>query len=93
MLGRILGIGAVIVIGLVALKLLFVLLPALLHGVFALLGIAGTIIWIVALIDIVLRSFSSTTTKVLWFVAVFFTHIFGAIAYFLLGRRAGNVYA
>lgn len=78
----ILGIIA-LVIGLVlAIKLLAILF----HGVVFLIGIAATVIWVLALAHIVITPFQNLGTKILWFVLVFFTHIFGAIIYFLFGR-------
>ena len=81
----ILGIIAVVVGAVLAFKLLVILI----HGLGWLLGIAATVLWVGALVHIAFSQFSSLGAKVFWFVVVLFTHVFGAISYFLLGRPRG----
>lgn len=94
---RFLGVVGAIVLALFALRLVFTLLGHLLsflfHGVWGLLGLVGTIAWIIALVDIVLQKDLSTGAKIGWFLLVLFTHVFGAVIYFLFGRRRTGVYA
>lgn len=55
------------------------------------LGIACTIFWIIMIIDVVRRNFSSTLTKIVWLLIVIFTHIVGAVIYFFIGRPMGTL--
>ncbi|MGO8673832.1 MAG: PLDc N-terminal domain-containing protein [Capsulimonadaceae bacterium] len=92
MLKKILGGLAVVAVAYFAIRLVFFVLALLTHLVISIVGhaliIVTTIIWIVALIDIAMRRFDNTGTKVLWFLLVLFTQIIGAVLYFLFGRRA-----
>jgi hypothetical protein len=50
------------------------------------LGLLATVFWLWMLID-VLTSNRPTNEKILWFLVVFFLHLIGAVAYFLIARR------
>lgn len=82
-----LGIVAIVIGLVVAIKLLLFLM----HVVGVLIWVAAMIIWIAALAHIVFTPFSNLGTKIIWFAVVFFTYVFGAIAYFLFGRPRGVV--
>jgi hypothetical protein len=77
-----LGIVAVIVGAIIAFKVLFILF----HLVGWLIAIGGTVIWIAALVHIAFSQFSSSAAKAIWFIIVLFTHVIGALIYFVLGR-------
>ncbi len=53
------------------------------------LGILASLFWLWMLID-VLVSNRPTNEKILWFLVVFFLHLIGAVAYFVIARRSGS---
>ncbi|MES2464127.1 MAG: PLD nuclease N-terminal domain-containing protein [Armatimonadota bacterium] len=57
-----------------------------LSGIFAL---AGTIFWIVMLVDAVRREFRDSTMKLVWILILVFTNLLGAIIYYFVGRPTG----
>jgi len=89
MLKNVLGIIALVIGAILAVKVLLVLF----HLVGILIVSIGTIVWIAALVHICLQQFPAPINKILWFVAVFFTHVLGAIVYFLFGRPAKSLVA
>jgi hypothetical protein len=76
------------VIGVVILcALAFKALIILLHVMGMALGVVCTVIWVGALLHILFNETLPTMSKVIWFAVVFFTHVVGAVLYFLFGRR------
>ena len=64
----------------------FKLIVFLFHAVGTLLSIAAIVVWIGALVHIAVSQFSSFGSKAFWFLVVLFTHVVGAVLYFLFGR-------
>ncbi len=54
-------------------------------GIFALISLAGFIFWLWMLIDL-LKSKSSSGTKILWVILMLFLWVLGSILYFFLAR-------
>lgn len=52
--------------------------------------IAFSVFWIWMLVDC-LTSSMTTAEKILWTLVILFLHVVGAILYYLIGRRRGNV--
>ena len=52
-----------------------------------LLLIAGLVIWIYAIFDVLQSRFEDNTTKLIWVLVVIFLSVFGAILYLLIGRK------
>ena len=55
-------------------------------GGLILLGIAGTIFWIWALIDCATKEPNEESSKVVWIVVILLTHLLGALLYALIRR-------
>jgi hypothetical protein len=51
-----------------------------------LLGIAGTVFWIWALIDCATKEPNEGNQKVVWILVIVFTHFLGALLYVLIRR-------
>ena len=67
-----------------AMGLLFFLL---LFGVFVIVGIGGTILWIMAIIDCAKNEPSANdNNKVVWLLIIIFLHFVGAVLYYLVRR-------
>lgn len=63
--------------------------PFLLFGPFLLIWLAATAFWIWAIVDVVKvpdDSMFRAGSKLIWILVVVFTHVIGAIIYFLVGR-------
>jgi len=58
----------------------------LLFGVFVVVGIGGTILWIMAIIDCAKNEPSSSNDKVVWLLIILFLHAIGGAIYFLVRR-------
>jgi len=56
-----------------------------------LIGLLGTFFWVWMLIDVTRRCFSDQNTKVIWLIVIIFTHLIGALIYFFIGRKTGNI--
>jgi len=52
----------------------------------AVIGIGGTIFWIVMLIECATKEADTGNTKVVWIIILVFTHIVGALIYFFVRR-------
>lgn len=48
--------------------------------------IAIFIVWVYSLVDILRSEFNDGSTKILWFLVVFFLSLVGVILYFIIGR-------
>ena len=56
-----------------------------------LLGVAGTALWIWALVDSGRRLGAGESAQLGWVIAIALTHVIGAVAYLLFGgRRSGG---
>jgi hypothetical protein len=63
--------------------------PFLLFGPLLLIWLAATVVWIWAIVDIVKvpdDSMFRAGNKLVWVLVVVFTHVIGAVIYFLIGR-------
>ena len=56
--------------------------------VFLALALAGTVLWVWALVDVVRRPVVPAPGKAAWFALIFFASAAGALVYLLVGRRA-----
>jgi hypothetical protein len=65
------------------------LLPFVYSLIF-ILGIAGTIFWLVELVDVLRRQFADSTTKLIWVIVVLIGHFVGAVIYYFVGRSQGH---
>ena len=54
-------------------------------------GIAGFVLWLWALIDVIKRDFPNSNDKILWLVLIFVLPLIGPIAYLIAGRKKGGV--
>ncbi len=54
--------------------------------VFGVIGLAGTILWIWALIDCVTNESSEGNDKLVWILIIALTHLIGAIIYLVVRR-------
>lgn len=52
----------------------------------AVIGIGGTIFWIVMLIECATKEPDTGNTKIVWIIILVFTHIIGALIYFFVRR-------
>ena len=55
-----------------------------------LLGIAGLIVWIWALVDAITNPALDSTMRIVWVLVIVFTQIVGAIIYLAIGRSTGR---
>ncbi|HUO09557.1 MAG TPA: PLD nuclease N-terminal domain-containing protein [Phycisphaerae bacterium] len=62
------------------------LLPCVCMPIGGLIVIAGTIFWIMMIIEIVQREPSEGNDKIIWLLVVIFLHWLGALIYFLVRR-------
>ena len=51
------------------------------------LSLAGIILWIIALVDILRSEFSGHNDKLIWVIVVILAPFLGAILYYIIGRR------
>jgi hypothetical protein len=65
---------------------LFVGAWGLMMLLFASIGLAGTVLWIWAIIDCAMNEPSDTNDKVIWILIILFTHWIGALIYILVRR-------
>lgn len=56
-----------------------------------LLLIASVVFWIIALVDVIRRSFDTGTIKVTWICVVLFLQFPGALIYWAFGRPSGYI--
>ena len=56
-----------------------------------LVAIVTTIFWLWMLIDCITNAAITGTEKIVWLLVIIFTHILGAILYFVLARGKGTV--
>lgn len=63
----------------------------LLYAFVIILGLAATIFWIVEFVDALRREFYDPIMKVVWLLLVFFSHVFGAILYYFIGKKQGRL--
>src|SRR5580658_8451147 len=56
-----------------------------------LLGLALTVFWILALVDVIRRQFSDPNMKIVWVLVILFAQGIGAIIYFVVGRKQGSL--
>jgi len=59
--------------------------------ILAIILLLTTVFWLWMLVDCVKNKSLSRTRKIVWFLVIFFTHLIGAIAYFIFGRSTNNV--
>ncbi len=55
-------------------------------GIVVTLFIAGTILWVYAIIDCAMNEPSDSNDKIVWILIIVFTHTLGAIIYLLVRR-------
>ncbi|MES2464126.1 MAG: PLD nuclease N-terminal domain-containing protein [Armatimonadota bacterium] len=63
----------------------------LLWMILGLVGLAGTVFWLVMLVDAIRREFNDSTMKLVWVLVLVFTHTLGALIYYFLGRPTGRI--
>jgi hypothetical protein len=66
--------------------MLYIGLPFLMFSLFFGVGIIGTLFWIWMLIDCAIKEPSSGNDKLIWILIIIFTHLLGALIYFLVRR-------
>jgi len=52
-------------------------------------GIALTVLWILAIIDCAQREFQDPNEKIVWILVIIFTHSIGTLIYWFVGRPRG----
>ena len=57
----------------------------------SIIGVITTVFWIVELVDAARRQFDSDLVKIIWILVIFFTHVVGAIAYYIAGKPMGRL--
>ena len=50
------------------------------------IALLGTVLWIWMLVDCAMNEPSTDNTKIVWILIILFTHVLGAIIYFLVRR-------
>ena len=67
------------------------------HALFAIILpiilLLATVFWIWMLVDCAKNKSLASSHKLLWFLVIFFTHLIGALAYFIIGRSTNKVAA
>ena len=63
---------------------------AIVWGGLILLVVVLSILWIIALVDCLLRPFRDPMVKLIWVLVIIFTHGLGAILYYLFGRSQAS---
>jgi hypothetical protein len=58
---------------------------------FILLGIVGTIFWIIELVDVMRREFADSNLKLIWVLVILLGHFIGSLVYFFVGRQQGQI--
>ena len=87
------GCALLLVAGLVLLPLLVAGFALLLPLLLAAAGIFAMIFWIWMLIDCIRNPGLSETEKIVWVLAIVFTHFIGAAIYFFAGRGRSRLSA
>lgn len=64
----------------------FLAIPLFMFLLFFGIGIIGTIFWIWMLIDCATKEPSEGNDKLIWILVIIFTHLLGALIYFLIRR-------
>ena len=54
------------------------------------LAVAGTVFWIVALVDCVRRDFPGGNDKLMWVLIILIAQVVGALVYWFVGRERGT---
>ncbi|TGC09686.1 PLDc N-terminal domain-containing protein [Methanolobus halotolerans] len=65
---------------------LFIGIPFLMVFLFFGVGIIGTVFWVWMLIDCAMKEPSEGNDKLIWVIIILFTHLLGALLYFLVRR-------
>jgi hypothetical protein len=58
---------------------------------FWVLGIAGFVLFLWALIDVIRRQFQNPNDKILWIVLIIFIGWIGPLLYLIIGRKKGTI--
>jgi uncharacterized membrane protein len=66
--------------------MLYIGLPFLMFFLFFGVGIIGTVFWVWMLIECATKESSSGNDKLIWILIILFTHLIGALIYFLVRR-------
>jgi hypothetical protein len=66
--------------------LLVMLFPCFIIGLFFVVGICGTILWVIAIIDCAKNESPVGNDKLVWLLIIIFLHAIGAAIYFLVRR-------
>ena len=70
----------------VAVGLFMMMVPMIIIGVFFLIGVVGTILWIMAIIDCAKNESPVGNDKIVWLLVIIFLHLIGAAVYYLVRR-------
>ncbi|ADE36348.1 MAG: PLDc N-terminal domain-containing protein [Methanohalophilus sp.] len=54
------------------------------------IGIFGTLFWIWMLIDCITKETDRSNERLIWIIVIVFTHLLGAILYFILRKNKRN---
>jgi len=73
-----------------AIAIIFILVYLLFILVMAVIGIGGTILWVLMLIDVATKEFRNPNDKVLWILIIVLTGVIGAIIYYFLIKKANK---
>lgn len=61
-----------------------------LFGIFFLLvlviGLVSTVLWVLAIIEVLTKESDQGNTKIIWLLVIFFGHILGALLYYFIRR-------
>jgi hypothetical protein len=57
----------------------------------AVLIVGGTVLWVVALVDVLKREFPGENEKLIWILVVILTGWIGALIYWFVGRDKGSL--
>ncbi|SFM80552.1 PLDc N-terminal domain-containing protein [Methanolobus profundi] len=67
-------------------EILFGIIPFIIFLLFFGVGILGTLFWVWMLIDCATKEPSEGNDKLIWIIVIIFTHLLGALIYFLVRR-------
>ncbi|MDW7730949.1 MAG: PLDc N-terminal domain-containing protein [Methanolobus sp.] len=65
---------------------LFIGIPFLMVFIIFGVGIIGTVFWVWMLLDCAMKEPSEGNDKLIWVIIILFTHLLGALLYFLVRR-------
>ena len=70
----------------VLLGLMFALFPFIIFGLFLMIAVGGTVLWVMAIVSCAKNESPVGNDKIVWLLIILFLHVIGAAIYFLVRR-------